>query len=102
MVRTNEHFWHLIWVCIKIQQYRLLPDRVLTLRNFHYLPSRHNQPRTKHYCSEISKKLFPDYYDRRTTERTCRNVYIYSVFFIHIVLIIEKFSLKRNRNVSII
>ncbi|KRZ56080.1 hypothetical protein T02_11260 [Trichinella nativa] len=72
------------------------------LLDFHHLPSRLNQPRAKLYCSEISKKLFPYYHDRRTTVRTCSNVYIYSVFFIHIVLIIEKFSFKRSRNVSII
>ncbi|KRX42699.1 hypothetical protein T03_13774 [Trichinella britovi] len=72
------------------------------LLDFHYLPSRLNQPRTKHYCKKISKKLFPDYYDRRTTERTFSNMYIYSDFSIDIVLIIEKSNLKRNRNVSII
>ncbi|KRZ93464.1 hypothetical protein T08_15159 [Trichinella sp. T8] len=69
--------------------------------DFHYLPSRLNQPRTKHYCKKISKKLFPDYYDRRTTERTFSNMYIYSDFSIDIVLIIEKSNLKRNRNSSI-
>ncbi|KRX65313.1 hypothetical protein T06_16205 [Trichinella sp. T6] len=58
-------------MCIKIQQQRLLPDRVLTLRDFHHLPSRLNQPRAKLYCSEISKKQFPNYHDRRTTIRTC-------------------------------
>ncbi|KRX77607.1 hypothetical protein T06_4809, partial [Trichinella sp. T6] len=67
--------------------------------DFHYSPSRLNQPRTKHYCKKISKKLFPDYYDRRTTERICSNMYIYSDFSIDIVLIIEKSNLKRNRNV---
>ncbi|KRY07813.1 hypothetical protein T12_4064 [Trichinella patagoniensis] len=70
------HFWHLIWVCIKIQQQRLLPDRVLTLRDSHHLPSRLNQLRAKLYCSEISKKLFPDYHDRRTTIRTCSNIVV--------------------------
>ncbi|KRX52262.1 hypothetical protein T09_4265, partial [Trichinella sp. T9] len=74
---AKTHFWHLIWVCIKIQQQRLLPDRVLTLRDFHHLPSRLNQPRAKLYCSEISKKLFPNYHDRRTTIRTCSNMCIH-------------------------
>ncbi|KRY11847.1 hypothetical protein T12_140 [Trichinella patagoniensis] len=92
----QSHFWHFIWVCIKIQQQRLLPDRVLTPTDFHHLPSRLSQPRTKLYCSEISLKLFPDYYDRRTTEQTCSNVYIHSDFSIDIDLVIEKFSFKRN------
>ncbi|KRX15554.1 hypothetical protein T07_9415 [Trichinella nelsoni] len=39
-----------------------------------------NKRRTKLYCSEISKKLFPDYYGRRTTERNCSNVHIHSDF----------------------
>ncbi|KRY15500.1 hypothetical protein T12_9474 [Trichinella patagoniensis] len=68
-------------------QQRLLPDRVLTPTDFHHLPSRLSQPRTKLYCSEISLKLFPDYYDRRTTEQTCSNVYIHSDFSIDIDLV---------------
>ncbi|KRZ82236.1 hypothetical protein T08_8913 [Trichinella sp. T8] len=58
-----------------------LSDKEKSGRNFldfHHLPGRLNQPRTKLYCSGISKKLFPDYYDRRTTERICSNVYIHS------------------------
>ncbi|KRZ85599.1 hypothetical protein T08_4498 [Trichinella sp. T8] len=43
--------------------------------------------KTKLHCSEISKKLFPDYYDRRTTERTCSNMYIHSEFSIEIDLV---------------
>ncbi|KRY45883.1 hypothetical protein T03_1734 [Trichinella britovi] len=35
---------------------------------------------------EISKKLFPDYHDRRTTEQICSNVYIHSDFSIDIDL----------------
>ncbi|KRZ93520.1 hypothetical protein T08_4373 [Trichinella sp. T8] len=58
-----------------------ISDRLMPT-DFHYLPSRLNQPRTKHYCKKISKKLFPDYYDRRTTERTFSNMYIYSDFSI--------------------
>ncbi|KRY45259.1 hypothetical protein T03_16034 [Trichinella britovi] len=46
--------------------------------DFHHLPSRLNQPRAKLYCSEISKKLFPNYHDRRTTIRTCSNMCIHS------------------------
>ncbi|KRY45073.1 hypothetical protein T03_788, partial [Trichinella britovi] len=42
---------------------------------------------TKLHCSEISKKLFPDYCDRRTTERTCSNMYIHSEFSIEIDLV---------------
>ncbi|KRX33455.1 hypothetical protein T05_15502, partial [Trichinella murrelli] len=45
-----------------------------------------SQPRTKLYCSKISKKLFPDYYDRRTTERTFSNMYIHPDFSIDIDL----------------
>ncbi|KRY33916.1 hypothetical protein T01_6550 [Trichinella spiralis] len=48
--------------------------------------NRLSQPRTKLYCNEISKKLFPEYHDRRTTERTCSNMYIYSDFSIDIDL----------------
>ncbi|KRZ84694.1 hypothetical protein T08_16537, partial [Trichinella sp. T8] len=44
--------------------------------DFHHLPSRLNQPRAKLYCSEISKKLFPNYHDRRTTIRTCSNIVV--------------------------
>ncbi|KRY55444.1 hypothetical protein T03_4518, partial [Trichinella britovi] len=43
--------------------------------------------KTKLHCSEISKKLFPDYCDRRTTERTCSNMYIHSEFSIEIDLV---------------
>ncbi|KRY11533.1 hypothetical protein T12_6661, partial [Trichinella patagoniensis] len=60
----------LIWVCIEIQQQRLLPGFVLTPTNFQHLTNRLSQPRTKLYCSEISSKLFPDYYDRRTAKWT--------------------------------
>ncbi|KRX55109.1 hypothetical protein T09_14931 [Trichinella sp. T9] len=65
-----KHFWHFIWVCIEIQQQRLLPGLVLTPTNFQHLTNRLSQPRTKLYCSEISSKLFPDYYDRRTAKWT--------------------------------
>ncbi|KRX21168.1 hypothetical protein T07_9258, partial [Trichinella nelsoni] len=46
-----------------------------------------SQPRTKLYCNEISKKLFPEYYDRISTERTCSNMYIHSDFSIDINLL---------------
>ncbi|KRX55785.1 hypothetical protein T09_5498 [Trichinella sp. T9] len=52
--------------------------------------------KTKLHCSEISKKLFPDYCGRRTTERTCSNMYIHSEFSIEIDLVMEKFRSKRN------
>ncbi|KRX65938.1 hypothetical protein T06_12919, partial [Trichinella sp. T6] len=55
--------------------------------DFHHLPGRLNQPRTKLYCNEISKKPFTDYYDRRTTEQTFSNMYIHSDFFIDIDLL---------------
>ncbi|KRY31442.1 hypothetical protein T01_10117 [Trichinella spiralis] len=45
-----------------------------------------SQPRTKLYCNEISKQLFPEYHDRISTERTCCNMYIYSDFSIDIDL----------------
>ncbi|KRX79136.1 hypothetical protein T06_11689, partial [Trichinella sp. T6] len=43
--------------------------------------------RKKLHCSEISKKLFPDYCGRRTTEWTCSNMYIHSEFSIEIDLV---------------
>ncbi|KRY31796.1 hypothetical protein T01_837, partial [Trichinella spiralis] len=46
------------------------------------------QHRTKLYRSEISKKLFPEYHDRISTERTCSNVYILTNFSIDIDLLI--------------
>ncbi|KRX40988.1 hypothetical protein T05_11745 [Trichinella murrelli] len=70
LICCEVHFWHLIWVCIEIQQQRLLPGLVLTPTNFQHLTNRLSQPRTKLYCSEISSKLFPDYYDRRTAKWT--------------------------------
>ncbi|KRY39782.1 hypothetical protein T01_12838 [Trichinella spiralis] len=53
------------------EQQRLLPHRVLTRIDFHNSPNRLNQRRTKLHCSEISRKLFPEYHDRISTERTC-------------------------------
>ncbi|KRX55120.1 hypothetical protein T09_13290, partial [Trichinella sp. T9] len=54
-------------ICCEV---RLLPGLVLTPTNFQHLTNRLSQPRTKLYCSEISSKLFPDYYDRRTAKWT--------------------------------
>ncbi|KRX66529.1 hypothetical protein T09_8971, partial [Trichinella sp. T9] len=51
--------------------------------------------KTKLHCSEISKKLFPDYCGRRTTERTCSNMYIHSEFSIEIDL---KFAYEKEGN----
>ncbi|KRY27238.1 hypothetical protein T01_11645 [Trichinella spiralis] len=42
--------------------------------------------------------LFPDYHDRRTTKRTCSNVYIHSDFFIDINLAefwINRFKIEK-------
>ncbi|KRY31670.1 hypothetical protein T01_8004 [Trichinella spiralis] len=63
---------------------------VLNPTDFHHSPNRLSQRKTKLYCSEISKKLFPDYHDRRTTERTCSNVYVHSNFSTDIGLVTEK------------
>ncbi|KRY15172.1 hypothetical protein T12_4785, partial [Trichinella patagoniensis] len=59
--------------CIQIEQQRLLPDRFLTPSDFHHSHNRLNKRRTKLHCSEISRKLFPEYHDRISTERTCSN-----------------------------
>ncbi|KRX72094.1 hypothetical protein T06_14713 [Trichinella sp. T6] len=52
------HFWHLIWLCIKIQQQRLLPDRVLTRTDFHNSPNRLSQRRMKLYAVKYLKSYF--------------------------------------------
>ncbi|KRY39710.1 hypothetical protein T01_9223 [Trichinella spiralis] len=65
----------------------IITGRVLTPTDFHHLTNHLNQLRMKLYCSEISSKLFPDYHDRRTTKRTCSNVYIHSDFSTDIDLI---------------
>ncbi|KRY14652.1 hypothetical protein T12_13592, partial [Trichinella patagoniensis] len=49
-VTSSKRNWH-----------TLLPDYVLTPTDFHHLPSRLSQPRTKLYCNEISKQLFPEF-----------------------------------------
>ncbi|KRX35025.1 hypothetical protein T05_12581 [Trichinella murrelli] len=75
-------------ICIQIEQQRLLPDRFLTPSDFHHSHNRLNKRRTKLHCSEISRKLFPEYHDRISTERTCSNVYILINFSIDIDLLI--------------
>ncbi|KRY50767.1 hypothetical protein T03_6005 [Trichinella britovi] len=75
-------------LCIQIEQQRLLPDRFLTPSDFHHSHNRLNKRRTKLHCSEISRKLFPEYHDRISTERTCSNVYILINFSIDIDLLI--------------
>ncbi|KRY34586.1 hypothetical protein T01_9192 [Trichinella spiralis] len=52
--------------------------------------------RTKLHCSEISKKLFPEYHDRRTTERACSNMYIHSDFFIDTDLLFPEYHDRRT------
>ncbi|KRY34573.1 hypothetical protein T01_6482 [Trichinella spiralis] len=54
----------------------IISDRPIPIKSIFGV--RLNQPRAKLYCSEISKKLFPDYHDRRTTIRTCSNMCIHS------------------------
>ncbi|KRX26332.1 hypothetical protein T07_9959, partial [Trichinella nelsoni] len=54
--------------------------------DFRHSSNRLSQRRAKLYCSEISKKLFPGYHDRKRTEQTCSNVYIHSDFSIDIDL----------------
>ncbi|KRX26325.1 hypothetical protein T07_12473 [Trichinella nelsoni] len=89
-IRNRENPGYLYWTLL-VQQ-RLLCGLVLTPTDFQHLPNCLSQSRTKLYCSEISSKLFPDYHDRRTTKRTCSNVYSHSDF----PIVIEKFSYKRN------
>ncbi|KRZ51031.1 hypothetical protein T02_15754, partial [Trichinella nativa] len=57
--------------CIQIEQQRLLADRFLTPSDFYHSHNRLNKRRTKLHCSEISRKLFPEYHDKISTERTC-------------------------------
>ncbi|KRY31457.1 hypothetical protein T01_3925 [Trichinella spiralis] len=86
---VSKHTAQCVWycnVCIQIEQQRLLHDRFLTLSDFHHSRNRFNKRRTKLHCSEISRKLFPEYNDRISTERTCSNVYILINFSIDIDL----------------
>ncbi|KRZ53887.1 hypothetical protein T02_9940 [Trichinella nativa] len=75
-------------LCIQIEQQRLLADRFLTPSDFYHSHNRLNKRRTKLHCSEISRKLFPEYHDRISTEQTCSNVYILINFSIDIDLLI--------------
>ncbi|KRY22246.1 hypothetical protein T12_5726 [Trichinella patagoniensis] len=45
-----------------------------------------SQPRTKLYCNKISKKLFTEYHDKKTTEQTFSIMHIHSDFSIDIDL----------------
>ncbi|KRY33378.1 hypothetical protein T01_19 [Trichinella spiralis] len=63
---------------------------------FTYTIDRASAERSFTEVLEVSKKLFPDYHDRKTTVRTLSNVFVLSVFLIDLDLLIEKFSLKRN------
>ncbi|KRX72927.1 hypothetical protein T06_4888, partial [Trichinella sp. T6] len=60
--------------CTQIEQQQLLADRFLTPSDFYHSHNRLNKRRTKLHCSEISKKLFPEYHGRISTEWTCSNV----------------------------
>ncbi|KRX24297.1 hypothetical protein T07_8233 [Trichinella nelsoni] len=81
---------------VSTQSAQNVPDRFLTPSDFHHSRNCRNKRRKKLHYSEISKKLFPEYHDRRTTERTFSNMYIHSDFSIDTDLIIEKVSFKRN------
>ncbi|KRZ89292.1 hypothetical protein T08_15340, partial [Trichinella sp. T8] len=66
----SSHFWNLIWICIEIQQQRLLFDHVLSPTDFQHSSNRLSQRITKLYCGEMSEELFPVYHDRRASDRT--------------------------------